>query len=104
MLNYGLANRLPHTSCYIDLPEHVQSLLDNTVLHTLHQISASQQHQYERGQLHLNTRKVTGHFTPKSASQVNLMTAALSTVKNHLSRVPLFPRTPPHPIPFSCPQ
>eukprot|EP00973_Karenia_brevis_P022562 3104817-Karenia_brevis.AAC.1 len=79
MLNYGLVNRLPHTSLFVDLPEHVLHLLDNTVLHSLHHISAKQQHQYDEGQLHLATKKVTGHFTPKSTTQVRAMTAALVT-------------------------
>eukprot|EP00973_Karenia_brevis_P002837 385347-Karenia_brevis.AAC.1 len=104
MLHYGLVNRLPHTSCYVDIPDHVQKLLDHTVLHTIHQISASQQQQYDQGQLHINTRKVTGHFAPKSARQIHLMTAALGTVRSSLDSVPLFPQTQPHPVPFSCPQ
>eukprot|EP00973_Karenia_brevis_P040659 5624993-Karenia_brevis.AAC.1 len=69
MLNYGLVNRLPHTSLLVELPEHIEHLLDNTVLHTVHHLSATQQRQYEEGQLHLGTKKDTGHFTPKSASR-----------------------------------
>eukprot|EP00973_Karenia_brevis_P046339 6425775-Karenia_brevis.AAC.1 len=77
MLSYGLINRLPHTSLFIDLPDHILQLLDSTVLHSLHHITAAQRHQFDEGQLHLATEKVTGHFTPKSAVQVRALTTAL---------------------------
>eukprot|EP00973_Karenia_brevis_P026604 3670896-Karenia_brevis.AAC.1 len=69
MLSYGLTNRLPHTSLYVDLPSHVVTLLDSAVLHTLYHMTSTQIQQLELGSLHLTTRKITGHFSPRSAPQ-----------------------------------
>eukprot|EP00973_Karenia_brevis_P033060 4562325-Karenia_brevis.AAC.1 len=104
MLNYGLINRLPHTSLYIDLPQHILQLLDSTVLHSLHHITAAQQRHYDEGQLHFTTKKVAAHFSPRSLVQVKALNTALCTVKNNLSSVPLFPRILLQPVPFTCPQ
>eukprot|EP00973_Karenia_brevis_P063993 8893312-Karenia_brevis.AAC.1 len=104
MLVYGLTNRLPHTSLYVDLPSHIVTLLDSAVLHTLHHLTSSQIQQLEHGSLHLSTRKITGHFSPRSAPQVDLMSESMRAYMTGLSSVPQFPRTQPHPVPFACPQ
>eukprot|EP00973_Karenia_brevis_P011912 1617829-Karenia_brevis.AAC.1 len=60
--------------------------------------------QLEHGGLHLSTRKITGHFSPRSAPQVNMLSTSMKAYVTGLSRAPQFPRTQPHPVPFACPQ
>eukprot|EP00973_Karenia_brevis_P006910 936616-Karenia_brevis.AAC.1 len=60
--------------------------------------------QFELGSLHLTTRKITGHFSPRSAPQVALMSESMRAHMTGLSSVPQFPRTLPLPVSFVCPQ
>eukprot|EP00973_Karenia_brevis_P050426 6999592-Karenia_brevis.AAC.1 len=104
MQQYGLTNRLPHTSLFVDLPTHVVTLLDTAVLHTLHHMTSTQVQQHELGSLHISTRKIAGHFSPRSAPQVALMSESMRAHVTGLSSVPQFPRTLPLPVSFACPQ
>eukprot|EP00973_Karenia_brevis_P067385 9372772-Karenia_brevis.AAC.1 len=70
LLTYGFSNRLPHTSLFLHLPDHIISSLDYTLLHTTHALTLAQQKDYKDDTLTVKTKKVSGHFVPKWSAQL----------------------------------
>eukprot|EP00973_Karenia_brevis_P026600 3670158-Karenia_brevis.AAC.1 len=99
---YGFSNRLPHTSLFIDLPDHVCTTLNLTLLHTTSILTPSQKAQLQEGSLRLKARKMTGHFTPKFAQPLMALHTQMTEALTKCTGSP-FPNPPTLPTQFSCP-